>query len=81
MGHIVPRKRKDGSTGYTAQIVIKKGGEVAHREAQTFDRRQAANAWMVRREGELSKPGAIERDRLKGDDPKLGDVIDKYIAE
>lgn len=81
MGHIVPRKRKDGSTGYTAQIVIKKGGEVAHREAQTFDRRQAANAWMVRREGELSKPGAIERDQLKGDDPKLGDVIDKYIAE
>ena len=81
MGHIVPRKRKDGSTGYTAQIVIKKGGKVAHREAQTFDRRQAANAWMTRRETELSKPGAIERERQKDNDPKLGDVIDRYITE
>ena len=65
MGHIVPRKRKEGTTGYTAQIVLKKDGAVVHREAQTFDRRQAANGWMVRREGELSKPGAIERERQK----------------
>jgi integrase len=81
MGHIVPRKRKDGSVGYTAQIVLKSGGKVAHREAQTFDRKQAANAWMVRREQELSKPGAIERSRQASNDPKLGDVIDRYIAE
>jgi integrase len=81
MGHIVPRKRKDGSLGYTAQIVLKRDGKVAHREAQTFDRRQAANAWMVRREQELSKPGAIERARQAGNDPKLRDVIDRYIAE
>jgi integrase len=81
MGHIVARKRRDGSLGYTAQIVIKRGGAVAHREAQTFDRRQAANAWMVRREGELSKPGAIERERQRDNDPRLADVIDKYIAE
>jgi integrase len=81
MGHIVPRKRKDGSTGFTAQIVIKRGGKVAHREAQTFDRRQAANAWMVRREHELAKPGAIERARQADNDPKLRDVIDRYIAE
>ena len=81
MGHIVARKRQGGSTGYTAQIVLKKDGKVVHREAQTFDRRQAANAWMVRREGELSKPGAIDRERLKDSDPRLGDVIDKYIAK
>lgn len=81
MGHIVPRKRKDGSTGFTAQIVIKRGGKVAHREAQTFDRRQAANAWMVRREQELAKPGAIERARQADNDPKLRDVIDRYVAE
>src|SRR5215470_2952398 len=81
MGHIVARKRGDGSTGYTVQIVIKKDGKVAHREAQTFDRRQAANSWMVRREGELSKPGAIERERQRDNDPRLGDVIDRYIAE
>jgi hypothetical protein len=60
MGHIAPRKRKDGSIGYTAQIVIKKDGGIAYREARTFDREQAANAWITRREGELAKPGAIE---------------------
>jgi integrase len=81
MGHIVPRKRKNGSTGYTAQIVLKRGGKVAHREAQTFDRKQAANAWMVRREQELSKPGAIERARQAGNDPKLRDAIDRYVTE
>ncbi len=81
MGHIVPRKRKYGSTSYTAQIVLKRGGKVAHREAQTFDRRQAANAWMVRREAELSKPGAIERAKQAENDPRLADVIDRYIAE
>jgi integrase len=81
MGHIAARERKDGSIGYTAQIVVKKDGKVAHREAQTFDRRQAATAWMVRREQELSKPGAIDRERQADNDPRLMDVIDKYIAE
>jgi integrase len=77
MATIVPRKRKDGSTGYLAQIIIKRG-KVAHRESQTFDRRQAAVAWSVRREEELRKPGALGR---KIDDPKLADVIDRYVAE
>ncbi len=81
MGHIVPRKRKDGSVGYTAQIVLKRDGKVAHREAQTFDRKQAANAWMVRREQELSKPGAINRAHQASNDPKLRDVIDRYVDE
>lgn len=79
MGTIVARKRKDGSTGYTGQILIKRKGVIVHREAQTFDRRQAANAWIVKREEELSKPGAIER--AKSDDPTLSDAIDRYIAE
>jgi integrase len=81
MGHIVARKRRDGSTGFTAQIVIKRGGKIAHREAQTFDRKQAANSWMARRETELTKPGAIERAKQADNDPKLHDVIDRYIAE
>ncbi|HMF26686.1 MAG TPA: site-specific integrase [Pseudolabrys sp.] len=78
MGHIVARKRRDGSTGYTAQIVLKKDGKVAHREAKTFDRRQAANAWMARREDDLAKPGAIQRTHQNENDPKLRDVIDRY---
>jgi hypothetical protein len=58
MGTIVARKRKSGSTGYLAQIILKRDGRVAHQESQVFDRRQAAAAWMERREAELRKPGS-----------------------
>ena len=77
MGTIVTRKRSDGSNYYTAQIVIKQRGKV-HREAQSFDRKQAANAWIVRREEELRRPGALDH---AGKDPKLSDVIDRYLQE
>jgi hypothetical protein len=60
MGTIVGRTRKDGSKAFIAQIVIKKGGTVVHHEAQTFDRRPAANAWIVKREAELKEPGGLE---------------------
>ena len=79
MGTIIARKRKDGSTGYHAQVTIKRGGEIVHRETRTFDRRQAASAWMEKRETELAKPGAIERQNMA--DPKLSAVIDRYIEE
>jgi len=46
MGSILSRKRKDGTTGHTVVIRIKKGGKVIHTETQTFDRDQAAKAWM-----------------------------------
>ena len=77
MGTIVERKRQDGSSYYTGQIVIKSKGK-AHREARSFDRKQAATAWMVRREEELRKPGGLER---AGKDPKLADVIARYLQE
>jgi len=77
MGSIIERSRKDGSKAFVAQIVIKKAGAIAHREAQSFDRRQAANAWIVKREEELKKPGGLERK----EDPTLSAVIDRYIAE
>jgi integrase len=79
MGTIVARKRNDGSTGYTAQILRKKKGKIIHREAQTFDRRQAAVAWLNRRETELSEPGAI--DRAKAPEKSLAEAIDRYTAE
>ena len=69
--------RKDGSKAFTAQIVIKKGGAIVHREAETFDRKQAANAWIVKREAELKRPGGLEQK----EDPTLSAVIDRYIAE
>jgi hypothetical protein len=37
MGTIIGRTRKDCSRAFTAQIVIKKGGKIVHREAETFD--------------------------------------------
>lgn len=77
MGTIIARRRRDGTTGYLAQIVIKRKGKIVHREAQTFDRKQAANAWLSRRETELAQPGALDR----REDPKLTTVIDRYIAE
>jgi len=61
MGTITERKRKDGTTAHYAQILIKRKGRIVHREAQTFDRRQAAKAWLARRETELAQPGALER--------------------
>ena len=76
-GTIIGRTRKDGSKAFTAQIVIKKGGVTVHRESKTFDRKPAANAWVVKRETELKKPGGLERK----EDPTLSAVIDRYIEE
>lgn len=76
MGTINARRRKDGSTGYTAQIVKKQDGRITHREARTFDRKQTAREWIAKRETELRQPGAIEQARI----PKgtLSDAIDKF---
>jgi hypothetical protein len=75
MGTVVPRKRSDGSTGYQAQVLIKRAGKIVHRENRTFDRQQAASAWLEKREKELAKPGALER--LEAPDPTLTTVIDR----
>jgi len=79
MGTVVSRKRSDGSTGYQAQLLIKRAGRIVHRENRTFDRRQAASAWLEKREKELAKPGALER--LEAPDPTLSAVIDRYTDE
>ncbi len=79
MGTIVNRTRKDGTVVYSAQILLKRKGAIVHRETQTFAKRQAAVTWMRRREGELAAPDAI--DRLRAEDPPLGKVIGRYIAE
>ena len=81
MGTITTRHRDDGSPAYRAQIRIKVKGKVIHQETQTFDRRQAANAWMARRETELREPGALERVRGADTDPPLRQAIDLYVEE
>jgi len=79
MGTINARKRADGSIGYTAQIIRKKGGVVLLREAKTFDREREAKAWIRSRETELDKPGALDAINLARH--TLADAIDKYIKE
>jgi len=49
------------------------------RENRTFDRQQAASAWLEKREKELARPGALER--LEAPDPTLTIVIDRYTDE
>jgi integrase len=79
MGTIVERTRSDGTKAYTAQIRLKRNGKLVHSEADTFERRAAAAAWLRKREGELAQPGALGRDKSK--DPPLSDVIDRYVTE
>lgn len=79
MATITARTRRDGTTGYTAQIHIKKAGKIVHTESETFDRKQAAVTWAKMREAKLAKPGAL--DVLKQPDPTLGEAIDQYIRE
>ncbi|AWN44569.1 site-specific integrase [Methylobacterium durans] len=78
MGTILERKRKDGSTGYHAQVVVKKAG-VTHRETRTFDRRPAARAWIEKRQKELAQPGALAAAKIE--DPTLAEVIDRYVGD
>ena len=79
MGTIVPRKRKDGTTVYHAQVVIKRDGRIAYRETRTFERKAAASAWIDKTEDALLNPRAL--DEVRQDDPPLRSVIERYMAE
>lgn len=75
MATIRKRVRADGSASYQALIVIKKFGEVVHRESQTFARKKLAEDWAKRREIEIQETNVYKRrDRLP-----VGDVIDAYV--
>jgi integrase len=77
MGAILKRERKDGTTGYTAVVRVKKAGVVIHSETRTFDRESAANLWIKKREVQLMEPGAL----VKTKDPTLAEVIAQYSLE
>ncbi len=79
MGTITARKKKSGSTSYTAQIRIKRSGAIVYQESQTFDRRPAANAWLKKRETELAEPGALDRALRKG--VSVREMIERYLDE
>ena len=79
MATIRARKRIDGSTSYTAQIRLIREGAQVYQESQTFARKQAAQAWVRKREAELDQPGAIERANRIGATVK--EMIDRYMVE
>lgn len=79
MGTITQRKRKDGTSAFTAQIRIMRQGKAVYQESQTFDRKTTAQTWLKRRETELSEPGAIERANRKGVTVK--EMIGQYLEE
>lgn len=79
MPTIVPRKRKDNSTSYTARIRIKENGKIKFTDNRTFDKRADALRWGVKREDELKEPGAIEREQSKG--INVGMLIRRYMHE
>ncbi len=79
MATIRARKRTDGSISYTAQIRLFRDGAQVYQESQTFARKQAAQAWVRKRETELDQPGAIERANRKGITVK--EMIDRYLLE
>ena len=54
MGTVTVRKRRDGSTGYTAQIRIMQKDVTVYQESQTFDRKATAQAWIKGVETEMS---------------------------
>lgn len=76
MGTIIERPRKDGTSAFLAQVAIKRGGKIVHRENQTFPSRKKAAAWIAKREDELAQPGALDDPQ----NPTLADVIDLYVS-
>ena len=64
---------------YTAQIRIKRDGVQVYQESQAFARKQAAQAWVRKREAELDQPGAIERANREGATVK--EMIERYVLE
>jgi integrase len=78
MGTITTRRRKDGSTGYTAQIRLKRDGKVVHSEAETFNTKALAKEWMKRREAALDTQRA--RGEPVGKRMTLGELVAWYEA-
>ena len=73
------RKRIAGSISYTAQIPLIREGAQVYQESQTFARKQAAQAWVRKREAELDQPGASERAHRVGATVK--EMIERYMLE
>lgn len=77
MATFTKKKRRDGSVAYKADIRIKKGGQIVHRESATFGLLKTAKEWARDRENELQRPGALDKQKHKG--KTVGDILQWYI--
>lgn len=76
MGTIIARRRKDGTTGYTAKIRLKRDGKIVHAETETFNTRVLAKEWMTRREATLQ--GQRARGEAVGDRMSVAEMVEWY---
>lgn len=80
MATITQYQKKDGTLSYTAQIRIKRGGEVVWSESNTFGSKRLAAAWAKKREVELAEPGVLDR-LVNGNQATLADLAKRYLDE
>lgn len=73
------RRRNDGTFGWRVEICIRRKGKVIFREYRTFDKRQQANDWAIRREAELKAPGALQAVQHRG--ITVGQLLKRYVEE
>lgn len=76
MGTIVERKKRDGTSSFTAQIRKTENGRLIYNATQTFHRRKQAEVWIVQREAEFEK-GLLSRPTSV----TFAELIDRYLAE
>lgn len=74
----ITKRERAGGARWRAEIMIKRGGEIIHRESRTFDQRRLAAAWAQAREVELQTPGVLQRMK---DRHTVGDVVRWYIDQ
>jgi len=73
------RRKADGSPRYTAEVRLRKGKAVLHREAKTFMHRAAAEKWAKAREVALENPGELARSQFG--EATLKSLIRWYIDD
>lgn len=76
MGTIAARTRKDGSIGYTAQIVVRRDGKTVASRAQTFDDPGLAQIWLATNEPKLR---AADQSASRAE-PTVGDLITQTLT-
>ncbi|MCJ8298767.1 MAG: tyrosine-type recombinase/integrase [Pseudomonadales bacterium] len=68
-----------GKHRYKADIHIRKGGEIIHRELRTFERKRLAEDWAKDREVQLQGHGELEKIKFQG--ITVSEIVQSYINQ